>query len=466
MDTANSSPKNSREVVMKSESRSRSRSRSRASSHSTDPGSKKKLSKSSKETNGKQRENGNSHSHSRDNDMFNMLKSLTTNVKSLADKVGKLEEDKARSRSKSRHRSRSSRYNSRSWKKSSRGSRDRSSSDDSRDSSLDSHRGRSSARNGKDKYRTRSRSSDLSRDGSRSRSRESSGSRSRSRKYRSETRSRSSSLEGRYRKKSYASEANSSSHRNSNSSNHKTKALLDKPNKPDRDADSGDLAHMDAEFNEKANGEAVEPSLADVLNSGFTEYLSDVKLTKYTGELKVPENCENLTTPNLNRELYAKHIKLGKFAIRNDTRLANIQRLVLKAAVAVAQSATVLHKSKSESHGRDDSPSMTLHHTAIELIGHAHQELSVRRREILHSSIPDELSSMCFLDVDPGPKLFGEDVDGMMKEASKHYWTNSFKRGGFPVRRFQPYTRGRPTRAFHRRVTGARPRGPTLLDSP
>ena len=89
--------------------------------------------------------------------------------------------------------------------------------------------------------------------------------------------------------------------------------------------------------------------------------------------------------------------------------MANVQKTVIKATVAVAEVTNELFQKKS-------SATIIRKLTdSIALMGHATYELSLHRRDLMRPSINNELRSLCNQQIPVTDQLFGNDVQNSLK---------------------------------------------------
>ena len=81
---------------------------------------------------------------------------------------------------------------------------------------------------------------------------------------------------------------------------------------------------------------AVTQKLGDFVNKRFSTTLSEEKLKKKLGKHTRPENCDKFAIPKINPEIW---MKLGGPVRRQDLQMVSVQRTVVKASLAVTQSA-------------------------------------------------------------------------------------------------------------------------------
>ena len=98
-----------------------------------------------------------------------------------------------------------------------------------------------------------------------------------------------------------------------------------------------------------------------------------------------PENCEKLSVPKVNPEIWSKlqHTTRG-----SDLRLANFQKTLVKVGAALTKSADSLLNIRAKQTSSDAelkqqlADLVTNNMDALAMLGHVHVELTQRRREM------------------------------------------------------------------------------------
>ena len=156
--------------------------------------------------------------------------------------------------------------------------------------------------------------------------------------------------------------------------------------------------------------------MAAIINKRFAHGLSENKLKERLDKYLRPENCVNLRTPKVNAELWKDLPATTKQA---DVKLASIQRAIVKATAALAQSTQALLKASSQKVFTDASIRAKItdqNADAMALLGHACHELSLRRRYALRPHLPKDLKGLCSETVPITDQLFGDNLTASIKE--------------------------------------------------
>ena len=147
--------------------------------------------------------------------------------------------------------------------------------------------------------------------------------------------------------------------------------------------------------NTGTTSEKVAASMADIINKRFSQSLTDEKLKTKLDQYDRPDNCERLVFPTVNNEVWRN---LPPQAKKADLKLALTQRATVKASVAAAQSTQLVlrahtKKTLTDKSTKDDITNKTA--DAFALLGHACNELSLRRRYALKPHLPTNLAGLC-----------------------------------------------------------------------
>ena len=192
---------------------------------------------------------------------------------------------------------------------------------------------------------------------------------------------------------------------------------------------------------------------ANILNRLFTNGLEDNKFRDLCKQIVRPENCDKITTVKINNQIWAK---LYPNTQKQDTTFQTVDTAITKGSAAIAQiSNYFLQNSTNEN--LDDGLKTKFQElfevasNSLGLLGHAHYQLCMRRRELIKTDLTNEFKSqLCSTNVPVTTLLFGDDVENRIKDISKtNFVTNKLSqksRGAFRGNRggrgnFQNYSR-------------------------
>ena len=136
--------------------------------------------------------------------------------------------------------------------------------------------------------------------------------------------------------------------------------------------------------------------------------IGDEMLAKRFDAHNRPENCPELVVPSVNKEIWRQ---LPPAARKLDLKLAQIQRAVVKSAIAISRVANELLDSTSAQgervkHCKD----------SFAMLGHASREMSLHRRTAIRPYVNKSLSRICEEGVPFTDKLFGHDLPATLKD--------------------------------------------------
>ena len=168
--------------------------------------------------------------------------------------------------------------------------------------------------------------------------------------------------------------------------------------------------------NQEKTADKVAESMADIINKRFAHGLSDNKLKERFDKYLRPENCPKMTVPRVNPEIWKDLPAVVKQA---DVKLASVQRAIVKATAALAQSTQVILKAHTQKKITDADVKAKVtdqNADALALLGHASHELSMRRRYSLRPHLPKDLMGLCSESVPITDQLFGDNLTAAVKE--------------------------------------------------
>lgn len=163
-------------------------------------------------------------------------------------------------------------------------------------------------------------------------------------------------------------------------------------------------------LNADESGPAAEKQLAEFINSLWSKKLPDSKLKDKSTKYLRPANCETLATPRVNPEIWDK---LSHSVKQQDLRSSSTQKTVGTAGAALCKSIEMLLEMKNSKQPKSDSDIQKLikmNTDAVALLGHAHVDLSHRRREAIKPHLNKDYAGLCASHVPVTALLFGNDL--------------------------------------------------------
>ncbi|XP_068758120.1 uncharacterized protein [Montipora capricornis] len=203
--------------------------------------------------------------------------------------------------------------------------------------------------------------------------------------------------------------------------------------------------------------------LAEIINKQWSVKLPDSKLKDRYGKYLRPLNCETLTTPRVNPEIWDK---LSHSAKQHDPRSSSTQKTLATVGALLYKSTELIMKHTQESNFHPDLKTLIKINTdAVTLLGHAHIEMSHRQRESIKPHFNKEYAGLCASHVPVTTFLFGDDLQARLnsiqasnriggavenRQNYKNYYRGNFpwksdKRGRQPLlgksRQWKPHQR-------------------------
>jgi hypothetical protein len=159
-------------------------------------------------------------------------------------------------------------------------------------------------------------------------------------------------------------------------------------------------------------GPPVNTKLADIINIRFSSPLNTSKLKEKQEKYLRPENCNKLMVPDVNTMLK------GLFkpqSLLKDKGYQYIQQAITKVACVIAQHTQgILSKTPM-----DTRTAVTALTDALAMLGHAHLQLSHKRREQLVYTLKPHYKGLNSPDVPITTNLFGDDIVKTLGDVKK-----------------------------------------------
>ena len=226
------------------------------------------------------------------------------------------------------------------------------------------------------------------------------------------------------------------------------KTSKDKPRAQLEQSDGGNdplLSEIAEDFlNADESGPAAEKQLAEFINSLWSKKLPDSKLKDKSTKYLRPANCETLATPRVNPEIWDK---LSHSVKQQDLRSSSTQKTVGTAGAALCKSIEMLLEMKNSKQPKSDSDIQQLikmNTDAVALLGHAHVDLSHRRREAIKPHLNKDYAGLCGSHVPVTALLFGNDLQTQLNNirasnrvSTTAVWNRHKNTKGHPSRNYQ-----------------------------
>ena len=194
-------------------------------------------------------------------------------------------------------------------------------------------------------------------------------------------------------------------------------------------------------------GPAIDKQFATFVNSQWSKKLSDSKLKDKAMKYLRPTNCETLTTPRVNPEIWEKMTHSVK---QHDLRSSATQKTIGTVGAVLCKSMELLLKMKKLKEASSDSDIQSLvkmNADAIALLGHAHIELSHRRREEIKPHLHKDYAGLCASHVPVKTLLFGNDLQTQLNNIRA---SNRISTTAVGNRSTSTGAKGRPSRNYQK----------------
>ncbi|XP_065069964.1 uncharacterized protein LOC135694977 [Rhopilema esculentum] len=177
---------------------------------------------------------------------------------------------------------------------------------------------------------------------------------------------------------------------------------------------SGDILQ---EINEEVYGEeclaaSVSNQLAGIVNKRWQTKMPSEKLKSLLAKYNRPENCEKLTVPRVNAQIWNNLAKQHKMA---DVRMSHVQESMVKACIAVVRSLDHLIAAQNDSGKVEHRFLVEQLIEATALLGYSNYEMSLIRRHKLKPAIKKEYADLCSSSAPVTSLLFGDDLNKQLE---------------------------------------------------
>ena len=203
---------------------------------------------------------------------------------------------------------------------------------------------------------------------------------------------------------------------------------------------------------ETQTSDDVSQTLAEIVNQRWSSKLEEPKLKDKMDKFDRPKNCEKLTVPRVNPEIWST---LNHTVRGSDLKLVNFQKTLVKVGVALTQSTEALlsmraTQSSSDTEHKQLGKLVTYNTDALAMLAHIHIELLNRRRELIKPNLNKEYVSLCSPQTPITELLFGDDLQAQMASIKA---ANRISRTTTSSSKFNPNTR-RPFEGAKNRLKG------------
>ncbi len=188
----------------------------------------------------------------------------------------------------------------------------------------------------------------------------------------------------------------------------------DKPTEKPLAAADNLLADISQEFEQEAEGPALNTQLASFVNKTWSDKLPENKIDEKEKHYVRPENTHRLQVPKVNPKIWRQ---MGHRHKGQDLAMQRAQRALVKGAIPVAILANSLLESRKNEEVSDADKLIRLATDSLALLGHASRELSVRRRDAIRPALNTDYAVLCSNQIPIGTEmLFGDDLPKNMRD--------------------------------------------------
>lgn len=157
----------------------------------------------------------------------------------------------------------------------------------------------------------------------------------------------------------------------------------------------------------------MDARLASSINKSFHNRLKSEKLKEKLTTYVRPDNCEVLTVPRVNPEIWDL---LDTQSKASDLKLSQPQKTIVAATVAITQAADKLLQSTTPENESMINEALKMQLNAVGLLGSASFELSLKRRNAIKPKLSRDYASLSSSQVPITDMLFGDDLQKHLKD--------------------------------------------------
>ena len=163
------------------------------------------------------------------------------------------------------------------------------------------------------------------------------------------------------------------------------------------------------------NGPKVNPKLAELVKDILKSKLTDKKKSEIIERNLKPENCDLLTVPRVNKEVW----NIMFSSKQKDLLLQKDQKTLIAAIIPIVYSVEKLISADEKQSRPDIDEIVNDLRDAVTLLTNTSQEMSYKRRDNIRKDIGDKYKAMCSRSTEITENLFGDNVEEQMKTIDK-----------------------------------------------
>ena len=163
-------------------------------------------------------------------------------------------------------------------------------------------------------------------------------------------------------------------------------------------------------------GDAISERLASVIKKHWSfepEKIGNIK--KLHEKLLIPQNCGDICTPKLNREIFCNN-NIPGWVKGADKRSQNCQASVVKAAAGMIKLCDNLLEAEKQNYVVNTKDLLSLAMESIMLQGHVNLSMNNMRKHRIKNSLQKVLHSLCEAGNPPTTLLLGDDLPKKIRE--------------------------------------------------
>ena len=141
-------------------------------------------------------------------------------------------------------------------------------------------------------------------------------------------------------------------------------------------------------------------------------------MKKLHEKLLIPQNCGEMCTPKLNREIFCNN-NIPGWVKGVDKRSQNCQASVVKATAGMINLCDNLLKAEKQNIVVNTKDLLSLAMESIMLLGHVNFSMNNMRRNRIKNSLQKDLHSLCESGNPPTTLLLGDDLPKKIREAKE-----------------------------------------------
>ena len=158
----------------------------------------------------------------------------------------------------------------------------------------------------------------------------------------------------------------------------------------------------------EAVGEKVDETLSKVVDTGIRAQIDRNLAKELCGKYQRPENCNGLTVPKVNKELW-NTTSLAKSSKDRDKTYQTAQKYLNQGLIPLVQLIDNLLK------GKETESNFRLARDSFQLLAYAHRDLSNLRRQRLKAVVAEKYRPLCNDSTPLTENLLGDDLEKQIK---------------------------------------------------